>query len=293
MWKKVLPLAAVVLAVLLAGIVVIDLVRGQSESGSDERTARLIAMDGKIRGTGTTTVAFRAGLRPAVGAGSITWAGTSKVKWSGDDPATDTEFTEIKPSSFQAVQARRLFDGSDPYYKSPVFLPADRRKWINNSKTGMFWSDPLADPELHMPDYTMWQSFLRTITEKNAHAALTEDLEDIEGAPHEYQLTCAAGEDPGCPPPFPSPMDQFFNDAPVTTWSIWLADDGLPRRVDVRSVLLWDASRAKPGDVGAPAVGGEYEFLGSFQLSGYGDPVTIEAPPEAEVTQERVVKALK
>jgi hypothetical protein len=280
--------------VLLAGIVVLDLVRGQSEGGSSEqRAARLLAMDEKIRATGTTTVTFRTMLRPAAGVGGVTWAGTSKVKWSDDDPATDTEFTEIKPAAFRAAQARRVFDGSNSYYRSPVFQPADKRPWINNGRTGMFWADRLSDPELHLPDYTMWQSFLRYLTEDNAYAALTEDLADVDGAPHEYQLTCAAGEDPGCPPPFPTPLNQFFNDAPVTTWSIWLADDGLPRRVDVRSVLLWDATRAKPGDSGVPAVGGEYEFTGSFLMSGYGDPVTIEAPPAAEVTQVTVVNALK
>ena len=272
MWKKVLPIVAIAIAGVLLAVVVIDMVRsGSGPSGAqqarDEQMAPLIAMDASLREAGTTTVGFHADLRASSGVGRFAWLGSSKIEWA-DQPLTDTTFTEIKSDAAgPVVEARRVFDGTEPYYRSAAFEPRDGKPWINGVRTALAWAHPLTDPELHLPDYAMWQSFIRVVPEGNAYSAVTEDLEDLAGAPHEYRLTCKPLEDDGCPPPFPSPLDQFFNVAPQTTWSIWLGDDGLPRRVDVNSLLIFDPELAQPGDSNATAAERQYEFTARFEFS--------------------------
>jgi hypothetical protein len=152
----------------------------------------------------------------------------------------------------------------------------------------MYWETGLADPELGLTDYPMWQEFLNNVQRDNGIAAVTDELTDIDGAEHEYRLTCTPGDDAGCPPPFGTPLDQFFNQVPDITWSIWLDGDGRPRRVDVANTLWWDPDLA-PAEPGVPHRPEVYEYRATFEFTGFGTAVTVAAPPAKEISEQRVV----
>jgi hypothetical protein len=295
MWKKLIYAVAAALVAVVA-VIAVDRLRGSGGGGFDEGVAQqadlLLNTGARLREAGTAEVAFRADLRTDVGTGKIAWTGTSRIRFA-DQPQSDTDYAEVASDAGGPIEARRLVDGEDAYVTSASFAPADRRRWIRTPTTTMFWPDPLASPELGLTDYPMWQKLLDDTQRDNAVAAGTDDLPDLAGAPNEYRLTCTPGEDTGCPPPFGTQLDQYFTAVPNTTWSIWLGDDGRPRRVDVAAILQWDQAKAQPGDTGPAYKIGTYEYHATFEVGGFGTPVTVTAPAADEITRVRVVSAKK
>lgn len=281
-----------VLAAVLVGVVVFDFVRGQNDDTSAEEGQRryehLAAAGAKLREAGTAQVTFTANLRTDVGTGKVSWAGTSALQFGPDDETkSDTTYSAITIRDDKPVQVRRVDDGGDTYYESAGFVTADRRPWMDADVTTMFWADPLADPELRLTDYPMWQAFLDDVQRDNAIGGYTEDLRDIDGAVHEYDVTCTPGDDAGCPPPFRTVADQYFNHVALIRWFVWLDAEDRPLRVEVSTEMRWDPDR--PGrDTGIQHQRNMYAFQAAFDFTGFGDPVTVTTPPEKEVSQVKV-----
>lgn len=295
MAKKVLPLAAAGIAAILLFVVVFDMVRGDGRGPDEDAQVRgqmLVDAGDKLRAAGTATVTFHADVRTQHGSNKVAWFGTTRLSYA-EPPRSETEFTEVKMDVAASVKARQVSVGGTSYYSSPSFAPADRRPWISPEKTSMFWPNPLADPELGVPDHTRWQAIMDDIPLDRAISSRTEDLEDVAGAPHEYRYVCVNTDDDGCVTSFGTPLDQqYFNVVPEVDMSVWLDEEGRPRRVLVRSVLEWRESLARPGEA-APLPDRVYEASAQFELSGFGEPVAVEAPPSDQVSRARLVSAKK
>lgn len=285
MWKKLIYF----LAAVLVGIVVFAIVV-QSRGSSDERETayeRLAHVGQKLREAGSAQVNFDAEIKRDSGSPWVRWVGTSLIRF-GDTPSWDTTYSRIQLSDGPTVQAHRVHDGTATYVSSPGFVPEDGRAWIRTPYTTMFWPNRLADLSLGITDFTMWQRFLDNVQRDNAAAAVTDELKDVADARHEYRLRCTPGSDAGCPPPWNTILDQYFNRVPDITLSVWIRDDGRLRRLEVANSLWYDISQ--PGaNPGVPHDRAVYEVRAVFDFDKLGTPVTVKAPPADQVTQARAV----
>jgi len=272
---------AVVVTLGLALAVVVTVVKPETPKIVE---ARVTNVGQRLRSTGSARVRFTAEIHPQISGPSATWAGVSMVKF-GDTDDWDTTYTSIVADNKPAIQGHGVRVGTQTYYTSPSLMPADGRPWFS-ATTGAYWGNVLADPNLGLPDFTLWQRFLSQMSAAQAFSGSTDDLPDVKGASHEYLIRCTPVSDAWCPPPLGTTMDGVFNQVPeYPRFKAWFDDDGLLRKLEVGITFMYRADGTGGANEAAFHPSGEFFANMTFELDKFGTPVAITAPAADQVTK--------
>lgn len=293
MGKKLL-IAVAVFIMLLAGLTFaqyrFSIFGGDLQKDPKGDYVRLQQTGAKLTAARSARITFTASLTSVLFGPVANWSGTTMMAFASDSSSWQTTYDKIESPQFGAISGKLVHTPSQTVFSSPALVVPDKRKW-NDLKSRAFitWPQPLADPDLGITYFPVWQDMIDSLNVQAGEDKRTHDLPDVAGAPYEYKLECyhSAGD---CPLPFGTNLDLYFNvEGEIPQLHAWYGKDGLIRRLDVEGQVAWNSKLAGTDPLSPDYPNGTHTYRASFVLDDFGTPVTVTPVPADQITQSHII----